>query len=316
MTQPDHGNVQHVPLDELISHLDGLIAAFEEHPDLATREAAMELLQGIDAVHREAFNRLAAFLEDRQASHLLAEAAAADGLVKWVLGLYDAVPDEVSLSQVEAALARVRPYIESHGGQLKILSVEGGVVHVELGGSCHGCAGSTITLRRGVEQALRESFPGFEEIVVHEPLTAAGPANPQGLISLDQILPPQPILQAPVFKLAIRLADLPPGSMKSVILDDVRVLIASVEGEVYAVGELCPGSALPLSIGALNGAAIVCPWHSERYDVRSGKCLEPAGRRDAPRLPVYPVAIADGEVRIAVNAAARPMFAETYSEPC
>jgi len=309
MTQPDNGNVQHVPLDELIAHLDGLIAAFEEHPDPATREAVMELLQGIDAMHREAFQRLAAFLEDHHARHLLVEAAQADRLLNSVLNLYDALPEEAVIPQVEAALARVLPYIESHGGVLKILSVEGGIVHVEMGGACQGCAGSTLTLRRGVEKALRDGFPGFEEVVVHEPPPPAGLMNSQGLISLNQIVPPF-IMQAPVFRPVAALEDLPPGAMKPVALDGVRALVANVDGELFAVGEVCPGSSLPLTLGTLEGALIICPWHNERYDVRSGQCVETAGRRDNPRLPVYPVAVVDGEIRMAVNVPARPTLLE------
>lgn len=308
--QGTNGSVHHVPFDELIAYLDGLVGAFEEHPDQATREAVMELLQGIDGMHREAFKRLAAFLEDHRAGHLLAEAAQADRLLNSVLNLYDVLPTEVMVSQVEAALARVRPYIESHGGVLKVLSVEGGVVHVEMGGSCHGCTGSTITLRRGVEQALREGFPGFEEVVVHEQPPAVGRVSQQGLITFDQILPTQAILQAPVFRPVARLEDLPLGSMKPVTLDEARALVVNVGGEIYALGEMCPGSALPLTLGALEGPVIICPWHNERYDVRSGKCLDLAGRRDSPRLPVYPVAIAEGEIRVAVNVAVRPIIAE------
>ena len=310
MTEPENGDVHHIPFDELIAHLDGLVAAFDEHPDQETREAVLQLLQGIDAMHREAFKRLAAFLEDHHAGHLLSEAAQIDRLLNTVLNLYDVVPSEAMVSQVEAALARVRPYIESHGGQLKVLSVEGGLVHLEMGGSCHGCAGSTITLQRGVEQALREGFPGFEEIVVHEPAPDAGIVDQQGFISLDQIQVSMAVLQAPEFTPVTQLEELPTGTMKQVTLDDVRALVANVEGEIYAAADLCPGSALPLSGGTLSGATITCPWHNERYDVRSGKCLELAGRRDSPRLPVYPVAVVDGGIGIAVNVTARPLLAE------
>jgi len=314
MVEPESGKVHHVPFDELITHLDGWVAAFDEHPDQATREAVYELLQGIDAMHREAFKRLAAFLEDHRAGHLIAEAARADHLLNSVLNLYDVLPNEAVVSQVEAALARVRPYIESHGGELKVLSAEGGVVHLEMGGSCHGCAGSAITLRRGVEQALREGFPGFEEVVVHEPSPIVGTVNPSGLITFDQIQPASAILQAPIFKPVARLEDLLPGSMKSVAPDGVRALVVNVDSEIYAVGEVCPGSALPLTLGTLDGTTITCPWHNERFDVRSGKCLEAAGRRDLPRLPVYPVAMVDGEIRIAVNVGARPPIPEVQGE--
>jgi nitrite reductase/ring-hydroxylating ferredoxin subunit/Fe-S cluster biogenesis protein NfuA len=310
MTNSTHNNSHHIPFDELIAYLDGLVAAFEEHPDEATREAVFSLLQGIDGLHREAFKRLALFLEDHQAGHLLVEAASVDRLLNTVLSLYDVLPDEVAVAQVEAALARVRPYIEAHGGSLNVLTIEGGVVHLEMGGACHGCAGSAMTLQRGVRQALQQGFPGFIDIVVHEPATARGQSDQQGVIALEQIYVAPPLLQAPIFETVAQQDDVPPGGMKQVTLDDLRLLLASVAGEIYVVGDMCPGSMLPLSTGRLDGAIVTCPWHREQYDVRSGRCIETAGRRDQPRLPVYPVAVRENEIQVAVNVSARPLIME------
>lgn len=309
MTERDNGNTQFMPLDELIAHLDGLVNAFEDHPDEATREAVFSLLQGIDALHRGAFNRLAAFLEDRQAAHLLSEAAQVDRLIKTVFNLYDVLPNDEAVVQVEGALARVRPYIESHGGWLKLLTVEGGLVHLEMGGACNGCAGSTFTLQRGVRKALQEEFSGFEEIVVHHPAETAR-TTPGGFISLDDVYTPPSMLQAPIFSTVAALEDLPPGSLKQVRLLDIQALVANVDGDIYAVADFCPGSMLPLSSSKLEGATLTCPWHREQYDVRSGHCLDPAGRHDNPRLPVYPVAVRNGEIQIAINVSARPPLME------
>ena len=134
------------------------------------------LLQLMDAIHRPALELLLA----GQPDHPIAAA---------VLAMYELVPlDEHT--QVEEALDEVRPYIESHGGGLELLDVEGGIVHVRLSGSCQGCAASAMTLRRGVEAKLRERIQWFEEIVAHEPepeapvatarRAADGPDRPAG----------------------------------------------------------------------------------------------------------------------------------------
>ncbi|HUF38227.1 MAG TPA: NifU family protein [Anaerolineales bacterium] len=311
MTQGTGTNGQHVPLDDLLDHLNGLIAAFMDHPDERTRQAVFALLQSLDALHREAFKRLAAYLNDRSAGHLLVEAAQTDRLLQTALDLYDILPHPEVESRVEKALSLVRPYIESHGGTLNLLQVDGGVVHIEMGGACRDCPGSLLTVRRGVVNVLREHFSAFEEVVVHEPEPSRpasldlGRASPGGLISFDG-MDPSGMIRGPEFKSVAREKDLPEGAVRGVVLEGARILLARVDDEVYAVGEVCPGSMLPLSGGRLTRTAIACPWHGEQYDLRTGRCLDPAGRPDEPRLPVYPVALVDGEIRVAVNVPARP----------
>ena len=49
------------------------------------------------------------------------------------------------------------------------------------------------------------------------------------------------------------------------------VMIARVDGALYAVQEFCTHRYGPLSEGALQGCEVVCPWHNSRFDLRSGK---------------------------------------------
>ena len=74
----------------LIRQLDELVAVFEEHPDPATREQAVALLSGLDALHREGLGRLVSALREAGAQELLSRAVA-DPVVKVLLGLYDLV---------------------------------------------------------------------------------------------------------------------------------------------------------------------------------------------------------------------------------
>jgi len=62
--------------------------------------------------------------------------------------------------RVEATLARIRPQLQSHGGDVELVDVsEDGVVSVKLTGACHGCPGALMTLRMGVERILKEQVP-------------------------------------------------------------------------------------------------------------------------------------------------------------
>lgn len=70
--------------------------------------------------------------------------------------------------QVNEALDTIRPAIQLDGGDIKLQSVEGGVVTVHLLGTCESCPISPVTLKQGVERILRERVPGIAEVVAIE----------------------------------------------------------------------------------------------------------------------------------------------------
>jgi Fe-S cluster biogenesis protein NfuA len=70
------------------------------------------------------------------------------------------------LERVEQALDDLRPYIASHRGQVEVVDFDDadGVLLVRLGGTCQGCAASTITLKHGIEVRLRQSVPEVRQV--------------------------------------------------------------------------------------------------------------------------------------------------------
>ncbi len=79
-------------------------------------------------------------------------------------------------TRVEAALARVRPYLGSHGGDVELLGVdEAGVVRLRLLGSCDGCPSSAVTLQLAVEGAVEDAAPEIRGIEVETPRKPVGP---------------------------------------------------------------------------------------------------------------------------------------------
>ncbi|MDR1038703.1 MAG: NifU family protein [Deltaproteobacteria bacterium] len=67
--------------------------------------------------------------------------------------------------QVEEALKKVRPYLLADGGDIELVDVKDGVVEVRLTGACGSCPMSQMTLRQGVERALREAIPDIKQVV-------------------------------------------------------------------------------------------------------------------------------------------------------
>ena len=90
-----------------------------------------------------------------------------------LLLIHDLYP--VSLrTRVEEALELVRPYMESHGGDIEILGVEDGVAHLKLVGHCESCPASQATLEHAIKDALEETAPDLLGLDV-EGVVAAPP---------------------------------------------------------------------------------------------------------------------------------------------
>jgi nitrite reductase/ring-hydroxylating ferredoxin subunit len=110
------------------------------------------------------------------------------------------------------------------------------------------------------------------------------------------------------FQTAIRLDELPPGSMREVVVAGTPILIVRDGDRIYAVGARCRHAGGPLAEGRLQGRVVTCPWHGSRWDVGSGRALYgPYGipvlshlwALALPRLPTYLVRIDDdGSVQV------------------
>ena len=66
--------------------------------------------------------------------------------------------------QVKEAIEKIRPLLQRDGGDIELISVEGGVVKVKLQGACAGCPMSQMTLKSVVEQALKSEVPGIDRV--------------------------------------------------------------------------------------------------------------------------------------------------------
>ena len=66
---------------------------------------------------------------------------------------------------VEAILEQIRPALQADGGDVELIDVKDGVVSLRLTGHCAGCPMSTMTLKMGIERALREKVPEVKEVI-------------------------------------------------------------------------------------------------------------------------------------------------------
>jgi Fe-S cluster biogenesis protein NfuA len=66
--------------------------------------------------------------------------------------------------EVEKVLNKIRPALQADGGDVELVDVEGGVVKVRLTGACGGCPMATMTLKGGIEVALKEEIPSVQRV--------------------------------------------------------------------------------------------------------------------------------------------------------
>jgi Fe-S cluster biogenesis protein NfuA len=60
--------------------------------------------------------------------------------------------------QVKAYIEQIRPYIQSHGGDVEYVAMQGNTVKLKLLGACSSCPGAVMTLHHGIEAQLRETI--------------------------------------------------------------------------------------------------------------------------------------------------------------
>ncbi len=77
------------------------------------------------------------------------------------------LPSEEKIREVIEDLFenQINPMIASHGGRVELAGVDGVKVYVRLSGGCQGCASANITLKHGIEKAIRDILPEVTEVI-------------------------------------------------------------------------------------------------------------------------------------------------------
>ncbi|MDX9941219.1 MAG: NifU family protein [Bacteroidales bacterium] len=69
------------------------------------------------------------------------------------------------IQKVQKVIDQIRPYLEADGGNIRFVELtEDNVVNVELLGACGSCPMSTMTLKNGVEQAMKKAIPEIKSV--------------------------------------------------------------------------------------------------------------------------------------------------------
>ena len=88
------------------------------------------------------------------------------------------------------------------------------------------------------------------------------------------------------FVAVVKTGDVPPGSMTVVAIDRERIMLANVDGQFFAMRDMCGHRNAPLSRGKLDGCIVECPLHFAQFDVRTGKLVDGPISADVPAYQV------------------------------
>jgi Fe-S cluster biogenesis protein NfuA/nitrite reductase/ring-hydroxylating ferredoxin subunit len=291
-------------VSERVAAVEGLLGEVEALPDDHARAKALEVVGALLDLYGEGLERIVSAVAARDDGEI-ALALADDELVAHLLLLHGLHPVPVEV-RVNEALEGVRPYLQSHGGNVELLGVEDGVARLRLVGSCSGCPSSSVTLKLAVENAIRQAAPDLEEIQAEGTSVAADAPTP-GLIQLE-VLPADPGGSAPqvqtgdAWSMAGGLPELGRGRPVLKQVEGERLLFLKLEDRPYAYRPECPACRASLEDAELQGVELCCAQCASRYDVlRAGRCL------DSPQLHLEPVPLLvddAGLVRVALGAIA------------
>ncbi|MDQ3145676.1 MAG: NifU family protein [Actinomycetota bacterium] len=159
-----------LPAAEVLARIAASAEELATHPEVG--DAVVELLDWVDAFHREGLGRLVEMVRAWRGEIFL-EAVAGDEVAGGLLAAYDLGEGarESAEKAVERAMAEIRPLAASHGGDIEVLRIADGVVEVSLHGTCDGCPSSAATLTLGVEAALRRYWVSFRRLEVSDAAT-------------------------------------------------------------------------------------------------------------------------------------------------
>ena len=97
------------------------------------------------------------------------------------------------------------------------------------------------------------------------------------------------------FERVARLDEVPEGGIIAVTAGREGIALCRVEGEVYAVSNVCTHDGGALDQGETFGYALECPRHGSRFDLRTGQVVSPPALES---IRTFPVRVVDGVIEV------------------
>ncbi len=277
-----------------LQKIETLVQTIESAADPNVRTSAIELMQSLMEINGAGLERMMEIVfESGTTGGAIIDDFAGDELVESLLLLYGLHPLSIE-TRILQALEKVRPYLLTHKGNVELVGVTEGVVHLKLQGSCDGCASSAMTLKLAIEEAIYESAPDLVglkvEGVVEQP-------KPSAFVQLERAKAVGGNERENGWKEVSGLASLADGAVRTIEISARPVVFCRIGKDYYAYSESCPECGKTMSAASLEATALVCPSCRGRFDVmRAGRGL------DKPNLYLepFPLLMERGQAKIAL----------------
>jgi Fe-S cluster biogenesis protein NfuA/nitrite reductase/ring-hydroxylating ferredoxin subunit len=278
----------------LLERVQELQALLDGCEPSAARDLAEELMSMVLALYGTGLERIiAGVLASGPEGAKIASELAEDPLVATLLLIHDLHPIPLE-DRVQRALDSVRPYMDSHGGNVELLSLDAGVARIRLQGSCSDCSASSVTLELAIKQALEDAAPDLEGLEVD----GVAPQMPGLALPMANGGPAElPVVMSPAWFEVDAGGELASGSLAAVTVAGSELLIANVDGTLLAYRDACAECGGALHAGVLAEGALRCPQCERSYFLpRAGRSM------DDERLQLEPVPLLreQGRVKVAL----------------
>ena len=287
--------------NQRMQQVEGLIRKIENLPDPEARATAVELVQSLMDFHGAGLDRLMEIVSEAgEAGYRIFDQFAQDDLVGSLLLLYGLHPVPLE-TRVMQALDKVRPYLDSHGGNVELLGVADGVVRLRLQGSCKTCPSSAMTLKLAIEEAVYAAAP--DVAVIEAEGVSEQPVAPTGFVQIGKRPGNGDAAPHPANSNGNgweEVSDLQTLGHRSVRMLEVRgraVLFCRLGESLYAYGNDCPGCGQTLDDARLEMTNLVCTHCGQQYDViRAGRGLD----QPSLHLEPFPLLVEQGRTKVAL----------------
>ncbi len=270
-------------LDGLARALDEALARLVDF-DTEEREAASAVKDAIEEFYRAGLRQIVKVLRDEiPGGPDVLRHLAADPVVRTLLlsaGILKTGPTE----RAHRALESVRPYLNSHGGDVELVKVEPPVAFVRLMGACNGCSMSALTLSEGVRSALIEAVEEITEIEVVKDDAAP---------SLIQLGATRHLGSGWYHGPAV--AEVARFGVHPFAVEGQSLIITSVDGKLACFRNECAHMGMELDRARVESdGTLICPWHGFRYDATTGECITAPG----VELEQFPIRVEEGHIKV------------------
>jgi Fe-S cluster biogenesis protein NfuA/nitrite reductase/ring-hydroxylating ferredoxin subunit len=259
----------------LLERVEQLTAAIDSSADPVLRGMVDELVGSIIELYGDGLTRIVRELAEQGEEALLLRLAD-DGVVGSLMLIHDLYPVPLE-ARVEDALASVRPYMESHGGDVELLGLEAGVARLRLVGHCHGCPASAATLELAIKEALDAAAPDLLGLEVEGVAEAKPIRRPLAVVSASG----EGAAGTPAWLPLEQAGEIEPGAFRTLALEGVELVVANVGGNVLAYRDRCAACEATLSDAILAGPLLTCASCGCAFDLpRAGRAATGLGQLD------------------------------------